>query len=545
MSLLSHYKRLFALYNIAAYHRLDTHLPNTAQFAPLKRLIRLHPTSYGRKSTPLGVKYALEEMGVLFVKLGQLLSTRSDLLPPNIITQLALLQDSVTPFDGTTAKAIISDPTLGLGRSIDALFDHFDPTPLAAASIAQVHTARLHDGTQVVVKVVRPTIKANIIADFEILRQLAHFASARNEMARTIHLVQVVEDYRQIMLGELDLTQEAINAQTMKRHFEGSPLIYVPQVYHASPSVMISERIYGLPISQLDEFDRLGYDRRVLAEQGLTIFFKQVFDYNFFHADMHAGNIFVETLPNGGAVKHPRYIGLDCAIMGELSKSDQLMVARLLLAVMNGNFDELTHLIIQAGWTPPDADKHSLSKDMTRTVSPMINKPIDQIDFAHVLYAILEVARRHQMSIPPTLVLLLKTLVHVEGLGRGLYPQLDIWQLAKPILTKWLKAQLNPNKLLDDTKTALPQQLLGTLQLPHLALDSLQSLSMLGARQVVTVRELQLLRQDLLNNKRHDWIAAGGFLLCLAIGLDTHLAWLSLLCYAIGAMFIVWRITRT
>lgn len=543
MSLLYHKKRLFEIYAIAARHRLDSYLPDTPDFVALKRLIRLHPKSYSKKPTPLGLKLALEEMGTLFVKLGQLLSTRSDLLPPNIISELALLQDTVTPFDTATAKAIIADPKIGLGKTVDELFVKFDDTPLAAASIAQVHTARLHDGTEVVVKVVRPNIKAGILADFDILRNLASFAFARAEMARAVHLTDIVEDYRQIMLGELDLTQESANAKKMKRHFDGSPLIYVPEQYFASPSVMVSERIFGLPISRLTDFDRLGYDRQALAEKGLTIFFKQVFDHNFFHADMHAGNIFVETLPDGKAVKSPRYIGLDCAIMGELPRHDQMTVARMLLAVMHSNFDSLVDIIAHAGWVPPSVDKYALVKDMTRTVSPMISKPMSELDFAGILYSILDVARRHRMTIPSKLVLLLKTLVHVEGLGRELYPDLDIWQLAKPILTKWVKTELDPIKNLHEVRDALPQNLLASTDLPRLAFDGIQSLAMLGARQDALIRELQTMRQDNLNAKRHDWLAGGGFLFWLAVGLTVPYWWLSLACYGVGVLFVLWRMT--
>lgn len=533
-------KRLLSLYAIAAKHRLDAHLPNHPALAGLKRLIRLHPLAIGKKPKPMGVKLALEEMGTLFLKLGQLLSTRSDLLPPAIIEQLSLLQDQVAPFDSAIARLEIEQ---ALGGRIDELFARFDNTPFAAASIAQVHTAKLKNGREVVVKVVRPTIKATILADFELLRYIAHFVSARVAMARAIHLSDIVEDYRQIMLDELDLTIEARNSQKMRQNFLNSPLIYVPKVYQATSQVMVSERIYGLPISRLDDFDRLGYDKATLAKTGLTIFFTQVFYHNFFHADMHPGNIFVETLPNGDAVLNPRYIGLDCAIMGELSAQDQLVVARLLLAVMNSQFDLLVEIIAQAGWVPPSVDKHALTKDMTRTVSPMVSKPMSEIDFAGVLYAILDVARRHHMTIPPQLVLLLKTLVHVEGLGRELYPELDIWQLAKPILTDWVKEQFDPAKNLYELSQKLPETLLASANLPHLVFDGVQSLAMMGSRQELLVRELQQLHQDSLNNKRYDWLALGGFGISLAIGLVVPFWWLSLGFFGLGAVCVLWRIT--
>ncbi len=541
--LLTHQHRLRTLWRIAARHRLDTHLPNQAEFTPIKRLIRAHPASFGKCHQPLGVKLALEEMGTLFLKLGQLLSTRSDLLPPEVISQLALLQDKVQPFDVAIVKEQIAHPKTGLGKPIDELFVRFDDKPLAAASIAQVHTAALPDGREVVVKVVRPNIKAGIVSDFELLRQVATWLSARLEPARAIHLVDIVEDYRQIMLNELDLTYEAANSTKMRNNFTGSRLIYVPETYMASPSVMVSERVFGVPISDTATFDKLEYDRAELANKGLTIFFTQVFRDNFFHADMHPGNIFVETRPDGSAVLSPRYIGLDCAIMGELSHHDQMTVARMLLAVMNGNFLALTDIIAQAGWIPPSADKHALMRDMARTVSPMIAKPINEIDFAGVLFSILDIARRHRMSIPPQLMLLLKTLVHVEGLGRELYPALDIWSLAKPILTAWVKEQLDPVKNLNDIKHTLPETLLSTTEFPRLAHQGLQSLASLGARQDSELRELQALRADILNNRRHDWIALGGFMLCLAIGLKVPSFWLGLIFYVLAGMVVLWRIT--
>lgn len=543
--LITHRKRLLSLYRIAAKYRLDTHFADVPEFAPIARLLRVHPASFGRSHQPLGVKLALEEMGTLFLKLGQLLSTRSDLLPPQIIAQLSLLQDKVALFDAKTAIATIEHAKYGLGQPIGDIFARFDETPLAAASVAQVHTAALHDGREVVVKVVRPNIKQGIIADFELLRQMAAWASARLEAARAIHLIDVVEDYRQIMLNELDLTLEAANSTKMRHNFTGSRLIYVPEVYMSAKQVMVSERIFGVPISQTDLFDALGYDRAVLAKKGLTIFFTQVFRDNFFHADMHPGNIFVETMPDGRAVAEPRYIGLDCAIMGELSKEDQLIVARMLLSVMNANYTALVDIIWQAGWIPPSADKYALMRDMSRTVSPMVLKPIHEIDFAGVLFEILSIARRHRMSIPPQLMLLLKTLVHVEGLGRELYPELDIWSLAKPILTAWVKSQLDPIKNIQELQARLPEVLLSTTDLPKLLNQSLQSLATLGAHQDAILHELQSLRADGLNERRHDWIALAGFVIMLGMAWWSALAihlYLAPIFFILAIGVVLWRV---
>ncbi len=549
--LLSHRKRLLELWRIAASYRIDTHFPveDAAPLQPLARLIRLHPAAWGKKHQPNGIKYALEDMGTLFLKLGQLLSTRRDLVPPNIIDQLIQLQDKVKSFAPEIAIAQIQDPKQGLGQSIDTLFARFDIKPLAAASIAQVHTAALHDGREVVVKVVRPDIRTTIITDFELLRELASWVSARIEAARALHIIDLVEDYRQVMLNELDLTLEADNTTKMRNNFLDSALMYVPEVYDAAKNVMVMERIQGVPISQVEVFDQLGYDRAALAEMGLTIFFTQVFRDNFFHADMHPGNVFVETPPvqmltadmaNVDLGHAPRYIGLDCAIMGTLSKDDQLIVARMLLAVMNNNFSAMVDIVSRAGWIPPSADKHALIRDMSRTVGPMLNKSINEIDFAGVLMQILDIARRHHMSIPPQLMLLLKTLVHVEGLGRDLYPDLDIWSLAKPILSSWIKEQLDPLRNLQQLRGQLPEILLSATDIPKLLDQGLQSLASQGSRQDSQLREIQQLRADMLNDRRRDWLALAGFGITIAAA--TQVGWFAPIFYIFALLIVVWRI---
>lgn len=551
--LLQYRKRLFELWRIAAFYRLDTHLPvaQTPQLQPIARLIAMHPVAWFAKPNPNGVKLALEDMGTLFLKLGQLLSTRRDLVTPEVIEQLVQLQDKVKPFDVALAKAQIERPIAdgGLGQPVATLFARFDDKPLAAGSIAQVHTARLHDGREVVVKVVRPQIREQIMADFELLRELAGWATARIEAARAVHARELVEDYRQVMLSELDLTLEAANTTQMRNNFLGSSLMYVPEVYAVGKNVMVMERIEGVPVSRTQVFDALGYDRAALAEKGLTIFFTQVLRDNFFHADMHPGNVFVEVLPAGTPNPNPRYIALDCSIVGELSRQDQLLVARLLLAVMNGNFTMLVDIIARAGWIPPTTDRHALMRDMRRTVSPMIAKPINEIDFAGVLMQVLDIARRYHLDIPPQLMLLLKTLVHVEGLGRDLYPELDIWSLAKPILTEWVKQQFDPMQKLNEVRQNLPELLLAVNDLPELLDNSLQGLSRLGGQQDRQLREIQLLRADMLKSRQQDWLAILGFagLLVFATMVANHAtwqisSWLVPLLYIAAVVCVLWRL---
>lgn len=536
-----HLSRLLQLWRIAAHYRLDilvpaNELPSKAR--PILKLIRAHPAAWSSKEkrNPQRLKEALEDMGPLAIKLGQLLSTRRDLIPPEILSQLTLLQDRVKPFDVEVAKTRISE---AFKADIATLFARFDDQPLAAASIAQVHTAALHDGREVVVKVTRPHIREQIIQDFEILSWLGQSLEQRLEAARALHLSEIIQDYRSIILNELDLTIEADNTRRMRHYFTGSSMMYVPEVYMDSKDVMVAERITGVPISDTATFDRLGMNRADLAEKGLTIFFTQVFRDNFFHADMHPGNVFVETLNP----QNPRYIALDCAIMGELSKQDQMTVARMLLAVMNSDFMQLIQIVHQAGWIPPDTDKDALAREMRRTVGPMVSKPMDQLDFAGILLQIMDIARRFRLEIPPQLMLLLKTLVHVEGLGTDLYPQLDIWKLAKPILTEWVKQQMNPAKNIKELGQQIPDLLLGAQDLPSMLIDSINGLKNQTAWQDRQFREIQNLRLQIAQQQRLNWTFGSFLLILLSIAVISP--WfVSIVLIILSVLLSLWRLSK-
>ena len=539
--MIPHVSRLLELWRIAAHYRLDTlfpaeELPEKARHA--LSFIRMHPAAWSSKErkNPLKLKEALEDMGPLAIKLGQLLSTRRDLIPPEVLQQLVLLQDRVKPFGSDVAQMRIQQ---SLKADINTLFARFDEQPLAAASIAQVHTAALHDGREVVVKVTRPDIRQQILQDFEILEWLGAALEKRLEAARALHLSEIIQDYRQIILNELDLTLEADNTRRMRHYFTGSSMMYVPEVYMDSKDVMVAERITGVPISDIATFDRLGMDRADLAEKGLTIFFTQVFRDNFFHADMHPGNVFVETINPS----NPRFIALDCAIMGELSKHDQMTVARMLLAVMNSNFMQLIQIVHQAGWIPPGTDQDALSREMRRTVGPMVSKPMDQLDFAGILIQVMDIARRFHLEIPPQLMLLLKTLVHVEGLGTDLYPQLDIWKLAKPILTEWVKANMNPVKNIKEIGQQIPDLLLGAQDLPTLLIDSLNGLKNQSAWQDKQLREIQQMRLQMQQQQRRSWMFGSTMLIMLTIAIISP--WfVSIILIVLSALIAVWRIMK-
>ncbi|MGL2991424.1 ABC1 kinase family protein [Acinetobacter nosocomialis] len=539
--MIPHVSRLLELWRIAAHYRLDTLFP--ADELPVKakhalNIIKMHPAAWSsrERKNPLKLKEALEDMGPLAIKLGQLLSTRRDLIPPEILAQLFLLQDQVKPFDSNVAKQRIQD---SLKADVNTLFARFDDQPLAAASIAQVHTAALHDGREVVVKVTRPDIRSQILQDFEILAWLGNTLESRLEAARALHLSEIIQDYRQIILNELDLSIEADNTRRMRHYFTGSTMMYVPEVYMDTKDVMVAERITGVPISDTATFDRLGMDRAQLAEKGLTIFFTQVFRDNFFHADMHPGNVFVETINPS----NPRFIALDCAIMGELSKHDQMTVARMLLAVMNSNFMQLIQIVHQAGWIPPGTDQDALAREMRRTVGPMVSKPMDQLDFAGILIQVMDIARRFHLEIPPQLMLLLKTLVHVEGLGTDLYPQLDIWKLAKPILTEWVKSNMNPVKNVKELGQQLPDLLLGAQDFPSLIIDSLNGLKNQSAWQDRQLREIQQLRLQMEHQQRRSWMFGSTMLILLTIAIISP--WfVSIILIVLSSLIALWRVLK-
>ena len=539
--MIPHVSRLLELWRIAAHYRLDTlfpaeELPEKARHA--LSLIRMHPAAWSsrERKNPLKLKLALEEMGPLAIKLGQLLSTRRDLIAPEVLQQLVLLQDRVKPFDNHVAKMRIQE---SLKADVNTLFARFDEQPLAAASIAQVHTAALHDGREVVVKVTRPNIRQQILHDFEILDWLGAALEKRLEAARALHLSEIIQNYRQIILNELDLTLEADNTRRMRHYFTGSSMMYVPEVYMDSKDVMVAERITGVPISDIATFDKMGMNRAELAEKGLTIFFTQVFRDNFFHADMHPGNVFVETINPS----NPRFIALDCAIMGELSKHDQMTVARMLLAVMNSNFMQLILVVHQAGWIPPGTDQDALAREMRRTVGPMVSKPMHELDFAGILIQVMDIARRFHLEIPPQLMLLLKTLVHVEGLGTDLYPELDIWKLAKPILTDWIKANMSPVKNMKELGQQIPDLLLGAQDLPSLMIDSLNGLKNQSAWHSKQLNELQSMRLQMEHQQKRSWMF--GSIMAILLSIAIIAPWyVSILLIVFSSILALWRIAK-
>lgn len=547
--MLKHLPRLLVIWTVIARYRLDTLLPPPPDFRArfIVSLLRLHPAWWlagSRAHRADRLRLAFEELGPLFIKLGQLLATRRDLLPDAILDELAKLQDQVAPFPSRQAIALVERE---LNAPLSGKFSRFDEKPLAAASIAQVHSAALPDGKEVVVKILRPGVAAAIRQDMALVRDFTAALEARFPELAQFHLQRIARDYEQTLLDETDLLREAANTKRMRANFPGSDLLYVPEVFAAwcTSNVMVAERIYGVPIDDHASFDRYGIDRKALSEKGLQIFFTQLLRHNFFHADMHPGNVFVE-IPRDAVAplpKTPRYIALDVAIVGQLSSEDQLTIARLALALVQRNFTEIIRVAYRAGWLPPGANLNQLTEEVQRIAGNSLDKPIDQVEFGPILMSLLDMARTHHLEIPVQLVLLLKTLIHVEGLGRSLYPALDIWTLAKPLLTQWLQERIGPSALIKRLSEQAPGVLASLPDLPDLVMDALTQMRSNSAWQERQWREITQLRQDLRQNGRQDMLAitgiGGGFTLAL---LTTGTP--AIIGAVVALLSLLWRWTR-
>lgn len=414
----------------------------------LRYLFLLSPTrwmSRESRALPRGmrIRLALEELGPVFVKLGQLLSTRRDLLPDDISDELQILQDNVRPFDSELARAEIE---LALNERIDVLFDSFEDKPLASASIAQVHGAVLHDGSDVIVKVLRPGIRETIDRDISLMYLLADVAARFLHDGKRLRPRAVVAEYDKTIHDELDLVAEATNAVVLRNNFKDSLMLYIPEIYwdYTRSSVMVQERISGIPIRDIKAMEAIGMDMKKLAEHGVEIFYTQVFEHNFFHADMHPGNIFVSTR----RPEFPQYIAVDFGIVGSLSDEDQRYIGENLLAFFQRDYRRVAQLHVDSGWVPRDTRVSELEAGIRAVCEPIFDKPLSEISFGNVLLQLFQVASRFEMEVQPQLVLLQKTLLNIEGLGRQLYPELDLWATGKPFLQRWVLQKNNPRTLI-------------------------------------------------------------------------------------------------
>lgn len=464
--------RLSKIVRIALRYRLDTliepeALPTIARgllkFAPWKLLPSPH-LSRGER-----LRLSCEELGPVFIKFGQMLSTRGDLLPNDIIVELAKLQDQVPPFEQQQAVALIEK---ALGKPVNELFATFSQKPLASASVAQVHAATLHSNEDVVVKVVRPDIEKVIRQDIKLMLTLARWIEKNLPDGPRLHPVDVVNDYQHTLLDELDLQREGANASQLRRNFLDSGLLYIPEVYwdFTKRNVLTMERIDGIPVTDIKALQEQNTNMKLLAERGVDIFFTQVFRDNFFHADMHPGNVFISReTPNT-----PQYIGIDCAIIGSLSDSDLYYLARNLLAIFQRDYHLVAQLHVECGWVSADIKVHEFETAIRSVCEPIFEKPLGEISFAQLLVHLFQTARRFDMQVQPSLVLLQKTLLHIEGLGRELYPQLNLWNTAQPFLERWLKERYSPCGVYKRASKHLPGWLEMLPQLPQVLMDNLQ-----------------------------------------------------------------------
>jgi ubiquinone biosynthesis protein len=436
-------RRLIQIERALVRHGLADFVRETHLYRPLRFLFLASPWTWlqDRSAGSRGarLRLALEELGPVFVKFGQAISTRRDLLPPDIADELVKLQDAVPPFPGEEARRLV---TAALGRPLLEVFAEFETEPLAAASIAQVHAAKLHDGCEVIVKVLRPGMREVITRDIEVLHALARLADRYSTEGRRLRPVEVVKEYEKTILDELDLMREAANATQLKRNFAGNPMLHVPAVYFdlCRTNVMVMERIRGIPIGDVARLRELGTDMRKLSENGVAIFFTQVFRHNFFHADMHPGNIFVLA----DDPKNPRYAAVDFGIVGTLDPRDRNYLAENFLAVFNRDYRRVALLHVESGWVPHDVRVDEMESAIRTICEPIFEKPLKDISFGVVLLRLFEALRRFDGRIQPQLILLQKTLFNIEGLGRQLYPELDIWKTANPILAEWARETRHP-----------------------------------------------------------------------------------------------------
>ncbi|MFZ0008916.1 MAG: ubiquinone biosynthesis regulatory protein kinase UbiB [Steroidobacteraceae bacterium] len=513
--------RLIEIQRVLLRHGLDDFVRATHLYRPLRFLFFLSPLVWfaRRRQASRGerLRLALEELGPIFVKFGQAVSTRRDLLPGDIADELARLQDRVPPFPGAQARRLIES---SYGVPLTAVFASFDETPLAAASIAQVHAARLPGGEEVVVKVLRPDMRALIERDLEVLHALAELAQRYWPEGRRLRPREVVAEYQKTVLDELDLMREAANASQLKRNFAGSEELYVPEVYwdHCRSDVMVMERIRGVPISDLAALRAAGTNIARLAESGVRIFFTQVFRHNFFHADMHPGNIFVIV----DDPQQPRYAAVDFGIVGTLDPRDQYYLAENFLAVFDRDYRRVAQLHLQSGWVPAGARIDEMESAVRTVCEPIFDRPLKDISFGRILLRLFEISRRFNVQIQPQLVLLQKTLLNVEGLGRQLYPELDIWSTASPILRQWMRERVSLGTLARSLRNHAPELLEAARGLPLLIAGLARGEMPLRAP-APDPTELAQLRAELrLARRRQDALAIGAALLIGA------LVWLAL-----------------
>ena len=462
-------RRLFRLLNISWIlyrYRLDELASSIHLFRPL-RILPAGP--HGDKPRGQRLRLALEELGPVFVKFGQILSTRRDIMPPDIADELALLQDRVPPFPGDQAQAIVEK---ALGAPVQDLFAEFNSEPLASASVAQVHPARLNDGTEVVVKVVRPGIRRRLDRDIDLLKYIAGLAQTYHEEGDRIRPMDVVAEFETVIYDELDMRREAANASMLRRNWEGSDQLYIPRVYwnYIKPSVLVMERVSGIHVGDLKALRAAGVDLRELAQRGVRVFYQQVFRDNFFHADMHPGNILVDA----SDPENPSFIALDFGIVASLTPKDLYYISENFQALFDYDYRRVAQLHIDAGWVPEDTRVDEFEAAVRTVGESNFTRPLNEIAFGETLVDLFRVAHRFKLTIQPQLIMLQKTLLNIEGLGRQLYPNLDIWAVAKPELEAIMREKYAPSRTAKLLRRRVPEWLAQAPDMPELVHEYLK-----------------------------------------------------------------------
>lgn len=535
--------RLYHINKVLLEHGLDELVPKRWMpwyVKPLRYVAFWIRNKHKDKSEGQRIALALQSLGPVFIKFGQMLSTRRDLLPPAIANELAVLQDKVAPFSSDQARQIVLS-SLGL-TSLDDLFSEFDSTPLASASIAQVHAAKLKEtGEPVVVKVLRPTIRKTIDADMDLLFTLANVLQRWLPDGKRLRPVEVVHEYQKTIVDELDLMRESANGIQLGRNFEHSESLYVPKIYsdYCRKNVLVMERIYGIPISDIDALIGQNTNMKKLAERGVEVFFTQVFRDSFFHADMHPGNIFVST----ENPDDPKYIAIDFGIVGTLNRDDKRYLAENFIAFFNRDYRKVAQLHADSGWVPGDTNIDEFEVAIRTVCEPIFQKPLAEISFGNVLLQLFNTARRFNMVVQPQLVLLQKTLLYIEGLGRQLYPQLDLWQTAKPFLENWMKQQIGLSAMLKKIRENAPYWSEKLPEIPDLLYDTLQQ----AKRMPLEHQKMhqQIVAQQRLSRKVIHYSVSGAGLIILSALLplhNIHWLWSAILGVAgVSCWFYSWR----
>ncbi|MFO7858850.1 MAG: ubiquinone biosynthesis regulatory protein kinase UbiB [Ectothiorhodospiraceae bacterium] len=512
--------RLVRINWVMVKHGLDELILATPLMRPLRWTRFLMPWHWLRRRRGTRgerLRVALEELGPIFVKFGQILSTRRDLLPPDVAEELARLQDRVPPFPAIEARAIIE---AAYECPLARVFERFDDTPIASASIAQVHGARLWTGEEVVVKVVRPDIRPVIRRDLDLLYTLAGITQRYSPLLRRLRPLEVVNEFEKTLEDELDLLREGANASQLRRNFADSSLLYVPAVHFplTTERVMVMERVSGIPVNHLERLHAEGVDMKRLAEKGVEVFFTQVFRDSFFHADMHPGNIFVDA----SNPADPRYIAVDFGIVGSLGPVDHRYLAENFLAFFNRDYRRVAELHVESGWVPASTRVEEFEAAMRTVCEPIFERPLREISFGALLMRLFQTGRRFDMEIQPQLVMLQKTLLNIEGLGRQLYPDLDLWSTAKPHMERWMRSELGIGAVLRNVRRELPHWGEELPRMPQRLLEALEALHDTRRQMDEQRRELVALRSTVQQSgRRRDATTVAALLAVAALASHT------------------------